>query len=176
MPTDQPPAGQAPLEGPPSEPAPVPVKKSRKPRAKKTPKVKPDDRPVDIPDDHPALQAAPDPKIDAVAAAEEISKNVEVRSAKLTWPEFEAQVMSARNQPKPEYVPPVPTARQAEKTRLEMEAGAKRTAYFQEQERLRQQIPPDPSDAPLPTPVFRPKDFVPKHGSKDPGISSQNIK
>ena len=132
-------------------PTPVRVKTPRKPRVKKPPKEKPVDKPVDIP----------------LQDVNEAPKNTVVREAGLSFPELEAQVMAARNQPKPEYVPPKPTPRQAEKIKQEMEAGAKRTAYFQEQEKLRQQIPPDPNE-PTNTPVFRPKEFVPNINSKDP--------
>jgi hypothetical protein len=140
-------------------PTPVRVKTPRKPRGPNKPKVKPVDKPVDIP----------------LQDVNEAPKNTVVRAAALSFPELEAQVLAARTQPKVEYVPPTPTPRQAEKIKQEMEAGAKRTAYFQEQERLRAQIKPDVNEATT-TPVFRPKDFVPKHGSRDPGITSPTLK
>lgn len=158
-------------------PDPAPVKKARKPRAKK---VQPE-KAVDIPDTHPALASEPDPRIDAVAAAKQIAAqqeaptNVEVRSAKLTWPEFEKQVMDARNTPPPAVVRPALTVRQAETNRLEVEAGARRVAAAQALDRHRVLPPPDPTE-PVNTQVFRPRDFVPKHGSKDPAIASQHLK
>jgi hypothetical protein len=157
MPTDQPPT-----EIPPEveEPLTAPVKKPRKPRGKNKPKVKPvPDKPVEIP----------------VQDVNEAPKSPVLRPAGLSFPELEKQVLAARNQPKPEPFVPQITERQAEKTRLEMEAGAKRTAYFEEQERLRVLPPPDPH-APINTPVHRPGDFTPKMGSKDPAIASQTLK
>jgi len=160
------------------------AKKPRKPRAPNRPKKKPaDDKPVDIPDDHPALGTEPDPRIDAVAKAAALAKaydeaeaakdeapqNVQVRKPG-TWGEIEEQILTARQAAKDnakEYIPPKPTERQQATIDAEMAAGQRRVAHFETQEKLRQQIPPDPNE-PKNTPVFRPADHVPDMNSTDP--------
>lgn len=62
---------------------------------------------------------------------------------------------------KKEYVPPPPTDRQSENTRLEMEAGARASARAQAQLDSRPQPARDPRDPGPNTPVHRPNDVVP---------------
>lgn len=63
------------------------------------------------------------------------------------------------NQKPPEYVPPPPTERQMEQTRIEMEAGARRVAMHEQQKAFR---PPPPKEELAregsTTPVMRPAD------------------
>jgi hypothetical protein len=174
----------------PAEPPPPPakVKKARKKRAPNKPKVKPvDDRPVDIPEDHPALVSEPDPDIDAVAAAKRLiaarqmvaaaeaqneqPKNVPIREIGMTLAVLQVRLDEARNRPKPEPFTPPRTARQQETVDAEMAAGQRRTAHFAEQEKLRQQLAPDPNAATT-TPVHRPGDWVPDINSKDPATGA----
>lgn len=164
MPTDQNDNQQAP-------PEPVKAKKPRKPRGPNKPKVKPVDKPIEIPDDHPALATQPDPRIDAEAAV----KNVQIRPAALTWPEFEAQIIAKQNQQPAEYTPPKPTERQQARIDEEIAAGRRRLAHFEAQEKLRVQPPPDPNE-PKNVQVFRPGNSVPGINSKDPAIASVNLK
>lgn len=83
--------------------------------------------------------------------------------------DFEAAVMAARRQAdKPPSAPqPVPPAISAQ-TRKEMEAGAKQSAYWKEQQKLR----PLPNAKEIQaagsnTPVFRPGEFMHEKGSVD---------
>jgi hypothetical protein len=175
-------------EGPAPAPQPeAPAKKPRKPRGPNKPKVKPADKPIEF-DDPPA---EPDPRIDAVARAEleaaksqleaardEAAQNVQVRKPG-TWGEIEEQILASRRklaeeQARP-HVPAQRTERQQQTLDAEIAAGRRRLAHFEAQEKARQQIPPDPND-PKPTPVFRPKEFVPDINSKDPSLSSQDLK
>lgn len=155
----------------------APAKKRGRPKGS-TNKAKPKlpDKPIDIPDDHPALASEPDPRIDAEARAiaEAEARSVQVRRPG-TREEIEQQIQAARAKPTQEYTPPKPTERQAAKIAEEIAAGQRRLAYFQEQERRRQQIAPDPNDPPN-VKVFRPADHVPDINSLDPARSSQNLK
>lgn len=86
--------------------------------------------------------------------------------------DFTLKVLAARqlDQPKPYVTPPIPP-RIAEQTRLEMEAGARRVAEFQEQQASRPR-PPAPVDGST-TSVFRPEDYVPNQ-KKGEGLLASN--
>lgn len=71
---------------------------------------------------------------------------------------FVEKLLADRNKPEPVYVPPAPHPRQLEQTRLEMEAGAKRVAENEAEQRPVH--PRDPSEG-TSTPVYRPVEFVP---------------
>jgi hypothetical protein len=176
------PESQSPEVQVPTLEAEAPAKKPRKPRGPNKPKVKPADKPIEF-DDPPA---EPDPRIDVVARAQELAaqaedeapQNVQVRKPG-TWGEIEEQILEARRKAKAEQEQPahVPqrTERQQQTLEAEIAAGKRRLAHFEAQEKARKQIPPDPND-PKPTPVFRPKEFVPDINSKDPSLSSQDLK
>lgn len=74
--------------------------------------------------------------------------------------DFVTGVMAARNVVEKPYTPPAVPERIAESTRLEMAAGAKRVAEFEQIEAQRPKRPVDPSNGTM-TPVFRPADYVP---------------
>jgi hypothetical protein len=67
--------------------------------------------------------------------------------------------MEAAN--KKSYVPPVPTERQSERTRMEMEAGARAAARHAAQQASRPIPARDPREGGPPIPVHRPNDVVP---------------
>jgi hypothetical protein len=75
---------------------------------------------------------------------------------------FALSMQAARNPEVVPYTPPAVPKAIAESTRLEMEAGRKRVAEFEEMERLRPKPAPvqDPH-AGSSTAIFRPADYVP---------------
>ncbi len=185
---------------------PAKVKKPRKKRAPNKPKVKPvDDRPVEISDDDPALQTAPDPRIDAVAAAQAVilaraeteaqvaldklaaarkldaattttpPQNVQIREVGMKLGDLQKRLNESRNKPVVVQPPQAPTARQQDTINAEIAAGQRRVAHFAAQDKARVPLPPDPKE-PINTPVYRPADFVPDINSKDPAIGSQDLK
>ena len=91
--------------------------------------------------------------------------------------EFEAAVMAVRRQEAQPPPPPQPVPLAiAEQTRREMEAGAKQSAYWAEQQKFR----------PLPTakeiqaagtntPVFRPGEYMHEKGAVDKNLVTQNV-
>lgn len=87
----------------------------------------------------PVPQAAKEPPRNA---SEELTGNVDI-------PEDHHELLRRireNSQHTPNQPPPVgPTVRQAEQTRLEMEAGAKRSAYYAEQEAKRPRPAPEPN-------------------------------
>lgn len=87
---------------------------------------------------------------------------------------FMQQLSEARNPPVKEYkTPPVPKAVQTQ-TELEMAAGRKRVAEFQQMEVERQALSPKPEPhAATTTPVFRPADYVPDQ-KKNQGNTAVN--
>lgn len=90
--------------------------------------------------------------------AEKEDRNIVIASSNPT--EFERQVMEIRNAPPPPvYVPPEPTARQKANTLAEMEAGAARVRFAEEQQAKRPVVPPDAGTGSS-TPVFRPGEYT----------------
>lgn len=107
---------------------------------------------------------AEEPKLEPEKPAEDppIKFKDEVRST--SWQEFEAAVLKAREVPEKVIIPPAPTERQAERTRLEQEAGRRRIAVNEAQLAYRNPgtAVPDARELaaqPTTTPVFRPNDF-----------------
>lgn len=76
--------------------------------------------------------------------------------------DFVEKIMEARRavSVKPYIAPPIP-AQISEQTRMEMEAGKKRVAHFEEQERLRPRPHRNADVNGTMVPVFRPDDFIP---------------
>lgn len=72
-----------------------------------------------------------------------------------TLAELHAQILAKRANPPPAYVPPAPTARQSEQTRLEMEAGAKAIGKHALQQAGRIIPPHDPREGNSGVPVQR---------------------
>lgn len=80
-----------------------------------------------------------------------------------TLAELHDRIVALR-QPKPAYVPPPPTERQAERTRLEMEAGRRATERATAQQTARPATQPDRTQG-VNTPVHRPADYDEYRGS-----------
>lgn len=68
------------------------------------------------------------------------------------------EILAKRNIKPTVYIPPPVSAQVAEQTRMEMEEGAKRVALASANKVVR---PRDPADG-TSTPVYRPREFVPK--------------
>lgn len=91
--------------------------------------------------------------------------------------EFEAAVLAVRAQETAAPLPPMPVPRAiSEQTRREMEAGAKQSAYWKEQQKQR----PLPNAkeiqaAGVNTPVFRPGEYAHEKGGIDKHLVTQNM-
>lgn len=72
-----------------------------------------------------------------------------------TLAELHEQIMAKRNNPPPVYIPPAPTERQSEQTRLEMEAGAKAVGKHALQQAGRIIPPHDPREGNAGVPLQR---------------------
>ena len=186
---------------------PAPAKKARKKRAPNKPKVKPvDDRPVAISDDDPALQTAPDPKIDAQAAAQQVvlaQAEIEAQQAldKLADARRLVAAADANTPPKNVQIREVGMKLSDLQARLDESRNRPKPVYVPPPPTGRQQTKideemaagqrrvahfaaiektrvqlPPDPNEPRNTPVYRPADFVPDINSKDPALGSQNLK
>ncbi len=159
---------------------PVQMPVTETPRAPKKPrgrpkKPKPVPAPANITEDtdpaliYPVELPEPPPSTEPIniVNADVDAASIEFRKQNLKWQELQDQITAAKIVPPPPPPPAVATPRQQTQIELEMAAGARRTAYFQEQDRLRTQIKPDASEGTT-TPVFRDGTHVPNMDSKDP--------
>jgi hypothetical protein len=198
-----------PKELPQLEPAPRPakVKKQRKKRGPNKPKVKPvDNRPVEISDDDPALQTAPNPKIDAQAAAQQVilaraeteaqeamdklaaarkliadtDANTAPKNVQIREVGMKLSDLQARldeSRNRPKPVYVAPPPTERQQTKIDEEMAAGQRRVAHFAAIEKARVQLAPDpNEPLNTPVYRPADFVPDINSKDPAIGSQNLK
>lgn len=186
---------------------PAPAKKPRKKRAPNKPKVKPvDDRPVAISDDDPALQTAPDPKIDAQAAAKQVllaraeadfhetadklaaarkliaeaDTNTAPQNVQIREVGMKLSDLQARldeSRNRPKPVYEAPPPTERQKTKIDEEMAAGQRRVAHFEAIEKARVQLAPDpNEPQTTPVHRPPDFVPDLYSKDPALGSQNLK
>jgi hypothetical protein len=150
-----------------------------------TPETSPDPY-VNVPDYDPAIERAIAEREMLVKAAMEAQEVWSRSSEKMRGEsdqdhqnrikrEFEAAVLAVRKQETQAPLPPMqPPAAISEQTKREMAAGAKQSAYWAEQSKLR----PLPTakeirEAGVNTPVFRPGEFTHEKGGVDKQLVTQ---